>query len=213
MAVDVDRAPQPPVLGHGDDHAASRDHGTKQLARHAPIVIEVFEHVAAGDDVELAIERQPPGVHLVEVDAGKPAPGDPERNVEQLAARQRSLGKPPAHRGEHGAAAAAHVEQRAHRREVPLERPDEQLGAGAKPEVRILGRHQFLVAVGRVAAVTVAEGRCEVDDILAPLRLMPASRARPVVRARTRAAGGTDSHTRATAGRAAWTARPQPLFP
>ena len=68
----VDRAPEPLVLRHRDDHAPTRPRGLEHLSQDPLIIIEMLEDVERADDVEFRVEGHVASVHLDERDVFQP---------------------------------------------------------------------------------------------------------------------------------------------
>ena len=83
----VEGAPQPRVLGDGDDEAAAGTARPAHLTEHRRVVVDVFDDVERADRIEFRHERNASGVHLDQFDVSQPIPGFPKSAKEELAAR------------------------------------------------------------------------------------------------------------------------------
>ena len=138
------------VVGHGDEDPAAGLEDAPRLGEEARRVGDVLEHLAAPDEVDLAVAERERAVGLDEaqVRAGHVAPGPLQRALGDLDADR--VGADLAQRGDEAAGAAAEVEHPlAGLRLAEQQRPPR----GPQPRLRVVGR------VGPDALVEVAHAQ------------------------------------------------------
>ena len=73
--------PQPRMLRHRDDRAASRPSRAEHFGQGGLVLFYVLQDVQGANDVEMRVERQASAVHLVERDSRQPFGGELEAHL------------------------------------------------------------------------------------------------------------------------------------
>src|SRR5689334_7307055 len=149
------------MLGNRQEDTAARLHRAKHLTQHRLVLVDVLEDVECADHVELAVERNAPGIHLEERYLGETRPGEREALVERLAPHEVEPWERVADTGQDVRRAAPDLEKGTCGGKISLQRPDQQAVAGPEPEVLWLERGQLRKGCSVEAVVFLREVRRE----------------------------------------------------
>src|SRR5207247_352601 len=131
----VHRAPEPRMLRDGQEHAAARSQRPMHLREHGFVVRDVLEDVERAGHVELAPERQVPGIEL---EHGRPRQADGgalEPAQADVAAGDAQLGVAPPQAVQDEPAAASDLDEPASGPEVSAQGPYDEPLSCAEPEM------------------------------------------------------------------------------
>ena len=191
MRCNVDWAPQPRVLGYGDDQGATRLQCPVQLSERPLVFADVLQHVKGPDGIELGCVGNVTSVHLHQSGAGQPFRRECQAVDEDLAAAQRGLRKLFGDGRENESRPTPDLEEGLQLRGVLAQRPDDQAIARPEPEVPCLHPGEVREVGGIEPATLMRErGSVRLEAVDAD-RLGAARRTRAKLGAVLRMAGQT----------------------
>src|SRR5262249_34692311 len=126
------------MLGNSQDKASARPHRAEHLTQDSLVLLDVFQDIERPNDVELAVEGQPAGVHPKEAHPRHALRRKTQGGREDVAPGHRKVGKFFSNPGQNVARSAPYFQQAPGLREISSNGPSHQLIATLEPETAFL---------------------------------------------------------------------------